>query len=874
MKQRTGNEIRQLFLTYFEQQGHMVEPGASLIPHNDPTLLWINSGVAALKKYFDGSVKPKSNRICNAQKSIRTNDIENVGKTARHHTFFEMLGNFSIGDYFKEEAITFAWTFLTDENWIGFPKEKMYITIHPDDTEAYRIWTTIIGVSPSRILKSEENYWQIGEGPSGPNTEIYYDRGEAYDPEGIGEPLFFEERENERYLEVWNVVFSQYDAKEGVARKEFKELPQKNIDTGMGLERLVSIVQNVPTNFDTDLFTPMIRKTEALAVKPYSKETRMSYCVIADHVRTVTFALADGALFSNEGRGYVLRRILRRAVRYARKIGIQGVFMDQLVPVVVDTMKEFYGYLEEKTSYIQKLVKAEEERFIATLNEGEKLMMDVIEAQTSKVIDGAVAFKMYDTYGFPLELTVEMANEHGYEVDEAGFHQEMEQQRQRARDARDEGESMSSQAIDLMNFTTASTFLGYETLRAEGTVIGLFKQGVKVEELTDEGEVIFDQTPFYAESGGQVADHGVLSKEGAMALVSDVRKAPHKQHLHKVLVKQGSIRMGDRFTLQVDVELRNAIKANHSVTHLLQAALRQVVGTHIGQAGSYVCDEYMRFDFTHFEKVKEEQLAEIEQIVNREIAKHLDVQTQLMNIEAAKTSGAMALFDEKYEDEVRVVSMGSFSKELCGGTHVSNTAEIGVFKLQSEESIGSGIRRITGTTAYHAYEEFKSLETTLSEIASSLKMTSLDGVEKKVATMLQEFAALRKEYAQLQSQLITLKANEYLAQKEMIGEVPSIFLTVSNMNVEDMKSLASTLKEKAGSLVVVLTSIQDGAATFVVGVTKDLNPKLHAGNLVKELAAMCDGRGGGRDDLAQAGGKDSSKVAAAIEQLKQKLLTA
>ncbi len=871
MKQRTGNEIRQLFLTYFEQQGHMVEPGASLIPHNDPTLLWINSGVAALKKYFDGSVKPKSNRICNAQKSIRTNDIENVGKTARHHTFFEMLGNFSIGDYFKEEAIAFAWTFLTDENWIGFPKDKMYITIHPDDSEAYRIWTTKMGVSPSRILKSEENYWQIGEGPSGPNTEIYYDRGEAYDPEGIGEPLFFEERENERYLEVWNVVFSQYDAKEGVDRKEFKELPQKNIDTGMGLERLVSIVQNVPTNFDTDLFTPMIRKTEALAAKPYSAETRMSYCVIADHVRTVTFALADGALFSNEGRGYVLRRILRRAVRYARKIGIQGVFMDQLVPVVVDTMKEFYGYLEEKTSYIQKLVKAEEERFIATLNEGEKLMMDVIAAQTSKLIDGAVAFKMYDTYGFPLELTVEMANEHGYDVDEAGFHLEMEQQRQRARDARDEGESMSSQAIDLMNFTAASTFLGYETLRAEGTVIGLFKQGVKVEELTDEGEVIFDQTPFYAESGGQVADHGVLSNEGTMALVSDVRKAPHKQHLHKVSVKQGSIRMGDRFALQVDEDLRNAIKANHSVTHLLQAALRQVVGTHIGQAGSYVCDAYMRFDFTHFEKVKDEQLAAIEQIVNREIAKHLDVQTQLMNIEAAKTSGAMALFDEKYEDEVRVVSMGSFSKELCGGTHVSNTAEIGVFKLQSEESIGSGIRRITGTTAYHAYEEFKGLETTLSEIASSLKMTSLDGVDKKVAALLQDFAALRKEHAQLQSQLITLKANEYLAQKEMIGTVPSIFLTLSNMNVEDMKSLASTLKEKAGSLVVVLTSIQDGAVTFVVGVTKDLNPKLHAGSLVKELAAMCDGRGGGRDDLAQAGGKDSSKAAAAIEQLKQKL---
>lgn len=872
MKHRTGNEIRSLFLQYFEEHGHMIEPGASLIPHNDPTLLWINSGVAALKKYFDGSVKPKSNRICNAQKSIRTNDIENVGKTARHHTFFEMLGNFSIGDYFKQEAIPFAWNFLTDEKWIGFDKEKMYVTVHPDDEEAYEIWTKKIGLDPRRILKSEENYWQIGEGPSGPNTEIYYDRGPAFDPQGIGEELFFKEMENDRYLEVWNVVFSQYDAKDGVERKDFKELPQKNIDTGMGLERLVCIVQDAQTNFDTDLFTPYIDKTQTLAAKPYSAETKMSYCVIADHIRTVTFALADGALFSNEGRGYVLRRLLRRAVRYARKIGINGVFLDQIVPVVVANMKGFYSYLEEKTEYIQKLVRAEEERFIATLSDGEKLLLDVMGRQKETTIDGATAFKMYDTYGFPLELTVEMAQEHGFGVDEAGFAQEMEKQRERARNAREDMESMSSQAIDLMNFETPSTFLGYEITSALGVVTGLFQNGVQVNELSGDGEIIFDQTPFYAESGGQVGDTGMMIGECWSANVLDVKKAPHKQHLHKVATTSGVLHVGDTVSLQVDVARRNAIRANHSATHLLQKALQMVVGEHISQAGSYVSDEYMRFDFTHFEKVKEDQLAKIENIVNREIARHLDVATDVMNIDEAKQSGATALFDEKYEDVVRVVTMGDFSRELCGGTHVSNTAEIGIFKLQSEESIGSGIRRIVGKTSLGAYEEFKSLEETLNQLANSLKMNSLEGIEKKLSGLVNDLALMRKENAKLHSQMLALQANELVDQKQAINGIPVLTLQVDAMDVNDMKTLANTLKEKAGSLLVVLYSIEQGAVTFVVGVTKDLNGRgLHAGNIVKEMAALCDGRGGGREDLAQAGGKDATKVSLALSSLKDNI---
>lgn len=511
MKQLTGNQIRQMFLDYFKSKGHMVEPGASLIPHNDPTLLWINAGVAALKKYFDGSVKPDSPRICNAQKSIRTNDIENVGKTARHHTFFEMLGNFSIGDYFKEEAIPFAWEFLTSEEWIGFPKEKLYISVYTDDEDAYRIWTEVCGVDPSHILKTADNFWEIGEGPGGPDSEIFFDRGPAYDPEGLGEKLFFEELENDRYIEVWNVVFSQYDCKPELDRKDYKELPHKNIDTGMGLERLVSLVQEGETNFDTDLFLPIIHAAEAFSTHPYDGEYKMAYRVIADHIRTVTFALADGALFANEGRGYVLRRVLRRAVRFGKKLQIEGAFMYKLVPVVYEVMKDFYPYIGEKLEHIAKLVKAEEERFHATLSDGEKLMMEVITSASTKKIDGATAFKLYDTYGFPFELTLEVAQEHGFAVDKEGFDQEMEKQRERARNARDAAQSMSSQSADLMDFTQESTFIGYDHVSCEAKVIALFKDGERVDHLYDGGDIMLDTTVFYAESGGQVGDTGWMN---------------------------------------------------------------------------------------------------------------------------------------------------------------------------------------------------------------------------------------------------------------------------------------------------------------------------------------------------------------------------
>lgn len=873
MKQLTGNEIRQMFLDYFKKNGHMIEPGASLVPHNDPTLLWINAGVAALKKYFDGSVKPDSPRIANAQKSIRTNDIENVGKTARHHTFFEMLGNFSIGDYFKSEAIHFAWEFLTSSEYIGFEKDRLYITVYKDDQEAYDIWTKECGVDPSHLLRTEGNFWQIGEGPCGPDTEIFYDRGEKYDPEGLGERAFFEELENDRYIEVWNVVFSQFDGKEGVDRKDYKELPQKNIDTGMGLERLTCLIQDGETNFDTDLFLPLIHATEAYTDMKYSDpNNKMAYRVIADHIRTVTFALADGALFSNEGRGYVLRRVLRRAVRFGKKLKIEDSFMYKLVPVVYEIMKDFYPYLEEKLEYIAKLVKVEEERFHTTLTDGEKLLMDVMEAnKDSKMIDGKTAFKLYDTYGFPMELTMEIAQESGYTVDKAGFDEEMNKQRERARNAREDAESMSSQSADLMNFTKESTFIGYDERMCKANVIGLFKDGHKVEQLDDEGDVIFDTTVFYAESGGQVGDCGNIEGEVTAKVVNTI-KAPHKQHLHHVVMEKGSLRIGSQVTLSVDNAKRDVITRNHSCTHLLQSALKNIVGTHIQQAGSYVNHEYLRFDFTHFEKVSEEQLKQIEELVNQYIAGHYAVTKVEMPIEEAKKSGATALFDEKYGDIVRVVTMGDVSKEFCGGCHVNNTQEIGLCKIISEESIGSGVRRITAKTGYEAYKEFAEEETTLKNISSNLKLKGIAKVEEKVVQMLNEMATLKKELATLQNEMFTLKAKELKAEIKECNGKNVLIKRLDGADANALKDIVSSLKSETENIVVFFGSVVDEKVVFVAGADKlAISSGIKCGDLVKEAAAVCDGKGGGRPDLAQSGGKDIHRIDEALELVKNKL---
>lgn len=869
MKNLTGNQVRQMFLDYFQSKGHMIEPGASLIPHNDPTLLWINAGVAALKKYFDGSEKPACNRIANAQKSIRTNDIENVGKTARHHTFFEMLGNFSIGDYFKEEAIPFAWEFLTSPEWIGFDKDKLYISVYTDDAQAYRIWTEVCHVDPSHILKTDDNFWEIGEGPGGPDSEIFYDRGEKYDPEGIGEKLFFEEMENDRYIEVWNVVFSQYDCNPAIDRKEYKELPQKNIDTGMGLERLVSIIQGGETNFDTDLFLPIIHATEEMTNVKY-EDNKMAYRVIADHIRTVTFALSDGALFDNAGRGYVLRRILRRAVRYGKKIGIDHSFMYKLVYIVSDIMKEFYDYLPEKADYVSGLVKKEEEAFHKTLSHGEKLLNQMLEKTSHHTLNGEDAFKLYDTYGFPLELTVEIAEESGYTVDEEGFKLAMKAQQDRARNARGDLESMSSQKPDLMAFDTPSEFV-YNPEPIQAKVIATFVDGVKCQQIDTKGEIILDTTTFYAEMGGQCADTGTMSNDTTTLNVTYVSKAPHQQHLHVVEVEKGNVKVGDTFTLYVDTQKRLLVQNNHTATHLLQKALKNVLGNHVMQSGSYVDDERLRFDFTHPQKMTEQEIRRVEDEVNAQIFAGLQVNIAHMSKDEATESGAMALFDEKYGDVVRVVSVGDYSKELCGGCHVSNSSQIGLFKIESEESVGSGVRRIEAVTSKKAYASLKKNEETIQTLSDILKLKNKNDIIAKMNQFVEEAQEVKKQRDQYLDKLNSLEAKEKTKNIEEINGIEFLFVE-DNKDAQTSKQMTFELRDQLNHGMVVVVSEYEGKVSYFVGLTANLVKEGYkAGEFVKMINTVTGGRGGGKPDFAQGGCASLDHIQEAISQIKHSI---
>lgn len=868
MKQLTGNQTRQMFLDYFKKQGHMIEPGASLIPHNDPTLLWINAGVAALKKYFDGTEKPACNRIANAQKSIRTNDIENVGKTARHHTFFEMLGNFSIGDYFKREAIHFAWEFLTSEEWIGMDKDKLYITVYTDDEDAYNIWTKECGVDPSHMWKTADNFWEIGEGPGGPDSEIFYDRGEAFDPDHIGIKLFHDDMENDRYVEVWNIVFSQFDCNPAIDRKDYKELPHKNIDTGMGLERLVSIIQGGETNFDTDLFLPLIHHAETLANVKY-EDNKMAYRVIADHIRTVTFALSDGAMFDKAGRGYVLRRILRRAVRYGRQIGIEGPFLYKLVDTVVDMMKEFYDYLPAKADMVKAAVKKEEEAFAKTLNQGEKRIQNFMANAKDKTIDGKTAFMLYDTYGFPFELTVEIASEKGFTVDHDGFDEEMKAQQERARAARGDLESFGSQKADLMDFDEPSTFT-YDKTPIEAKVIALFKDGVKCDEITDEGEVIFDKTTFYAEMGGQVADTGVIKNAQGEAQVENVLRAPNGQHLHFVKTNT-PIHVGDTFTLYIDTVKRQYTENNHTATHLLDAALKQILGDHVAQAGSYCDDKGLRFDFTHPAKMSEEELKAVEALVNEKIFAGIPVETKEMPKDEAIKEGAIALFDEKYGDIVRVVKVGDFSAELCGGTHAPNSSRVGLFKITNETSVGSGVRRIEAVTSFEAYKALKHEEEVVNEVAAALKLKNKKDVTEKVAELVEQEAADRKEIEKLTSQLNSLEAKAKMNDVEEVNGVKFLYEHVEK-NTKEAKQLVFDYRDSLGSGVIFVTSTFEGKNSYFIGVTKDLNEKgVKAGDLVKAINPILNGRGGGKPDIAQGGAPTLDAIEDAKAAVKAKL---
>ena len=869
MKKLTGNEIRLMWLEFFKSKGHHVEKGASLIPYKDPSLLWINSGVAALKKYMDGSEVPPSRRITNVQKSIRTNDMDNVGFTSRHHTFFEMLGNFSIGDYFRKEVIEWAFEILTSPKYFDMPKDKLYMTYNPMDKEAHDCWLKQ-GVEEDHLIPLEGNYWEIGEGPAGPNTEVFFDRGEKYDPNHLGIKLLKEEIENDRYIEIWGIVFSQYNAQPGTPRSEYKELPSKNIDTGAGLERITSVLQETPSNFETDLFLPIIKETEKNASKPYAEGFYTPYRVIADHIRAVTFALSDGEVFSNEGRGYVLRRLVRRAMRFAKKIGIDKPFLYTLVPTVINKYKDFYPELCEKEAYISRILKVEEEKFIKTLNSGETLLREIIEGKNE--LSGKDAFKLYDTFGFPIDLTKLICKENNVKVDEVGFEKEMDKQKERARNARSGEQSMHKQSKDLLEFTEPSKFTYYEGPRPlEAKVIGIFKDGNKANELVDEGEIILSQTNFYAESGGEVADKGELSNKQTLLSVYNVQKAPNKQNLHFVKVLKGSVKVGDVLELHLNIEDRELIKRNHSATHLLQTALNRVLGDHIKQAGSFVSSEYMRFDFTHFEKINESQLRQIEEEVNRLIAKSIPSDIRVLPLEEAQKLGAKAFFSEKYGKEVRVVQFGEDSMEFCGGCHVKNTSDIGVFVIESEESIASGVRRIQGRSSIGAYELLKSREDILNSVTKECGASSIHETNDKLKAILAESARLAKENEALQAKIASMNAKNLVSEFFEFKGYHVFNKYIENATMENINAIGDELKTKFEDYVILLIGGNEGAlpvACFVGGKALTNNK---AGDLVKLISMTLGGSGGGRPNMANGRGKNKGLIDEAFNKFKENI---
>ncbi|MDN3208261.1 alanine--tRNA ligase [Enterococcus faecalis] len=880
MKELTSSQVRQMYLDFFKSKGHSVEPSASLVPVNDPTLLWINSGVATLKKYFDGSVVPENPRITNAQKSIRTNDIENVGKTARHHTMFEMLGNFSIGDYFKNEAIHWAWEFLTGAEWLAFDPEKLYVTVYPKDTEAKRIWRDEVGLSEDHIIDVEDNFWDIGAGPSGPDTEIFYDRGEEFLDIPEDDPENYPGGENERYLEIWNLVFSEFNH---TPEDTYEPLPHKNIDTGMGLERVVSIIQDAPTNFETDLFMPIIHAVEALGTNVKygdAPQTDVSFKVIADHIRALSFAIGDGALPSNEGRGYVLRRLLRRAVMHGKKLGINEAFLYKLVPVVGEIMVSYYPEVLQQKDFIEKVVRTEEERFHETINEGLSMLNEVIkEVKDAKgdTLDGKIIFKLYDTFGFPVELTEEVAEDEGLKVDHAGFETEMEVQRERARSARSKETSMGVQSALLTDIKVESKFVGYTELTHDSELFVIIQGDALVNEASaGTAELIFAETPFYAEMGGQIADRGYVKNTAGevVANVVDVKKAPNGQFLHKVEVL-APLAEGQIYQLQVDERMRTRILKNHTATHLLHRALKDVLGEHANQAGSLVAPGHLRFDFTHFGQVTSEELARMEAIVNEKIWEAIPVVTIETDIDTAKNMGAMALFGEKYGKEVRVVNIGDYSIELCGGTHVANTEDIGIFKIVSESGIGAGVRRIEAVTSKEAYQLLQEEERQLKEIATLVKSPQLKEVVTKTEQLQQQLRDLQKENEQLAGKLANQQAGDIFKDVKDINGVRYIAAQVNVKDMNQLRQLADQWKQKELSDVLVLATAQDEKVSLLAAMTKDMNGKgLKAGDLIKAIAPKVGGGGGGRPDMAQAGGKNPAGIADALAEVENWLANA
>lgn len=863
MKAYGVNELRKMFLEFFESKGHLKMNSFSLVPHGDKSLLLINSGMAPLKPYFTGQEIPPRKRVTTCQKCIRTGDIENIGKTARHGTFFEMLGNFSFGDYFKHEAIAWSWEFLTKV--VGLDENRLYPSIYLDDDEAFDIWNKEIGISSDRIFRfgKEDNFWEHGAGPCGPCSEIYYDRGEKY---GCGKPGCTVGCECDRYMEIWNNVFTQFN---GDGEGNYTELENKNIDTGMGLERLAVVVQDVDSLFDVDTVKAIRDKVCQVANVTYKVDpkTDMSIRLITDHIRSVTFMTSDGIIPSNEGRGYVLRRLLRRAARHGRLLGIQGKFLAELSKTVISESKDGYPELEDKKDYILKVLTIEEEKFNKTIDQGLSILADMEEAlvkEGKKTLSGDDAFKLYDTYGFPIDLTKEILEEKGFTIDEEGFKKAMQIQRETARSARAVTNYMGADAsvYDEIDAAITSKFVGYDRISHASKITVLTTET----ELTDEivggqtATIIVDETPFYATMGGQSADTGIITKDGAKFEVEDTIKLKGGKVGHVGTVVEGSFKVGDEVTLTIDEEKRNNTGKNHSATHLLQKALRTVLGSHVEQAGSLVTENHLRFDFTHFSAMTKEEIAKVEAIVNAEIAKNLPVVTDVMSIEDAKKSGAMALFGEKYGESVRVVSMGDFSKELCGGTHVSNTGVISVFKILSETGIAAGVRRIEAITGNAVFEYYKNIEEELHQAAKTAK-TDAAGLVKKIETLMDELKAAQSENEKLKAKLANNSLGDVMNQVVEVKGVKVLATKVADVDMNGLRNLGDQLKEKLGEGVILLASALDGKVNLIAMATDGAMAKgAHAGNLIKEVAAIVGGGGGGRPNMAQAGGKNPAGI--------------
>lgn len=868
------NQLRKMFLEFFESKGHLALKSFSLVPHNDKSLLLINSGMAPLKPYFTGQEIPPRKRVTTCQKCIRTGDIENVGKTARHGTFFEMLGNFSFGDYFKEEAIQWTWEFLTEV--VGLDPDRLYPSVYVDDDEAFEIWNKKMGIPAERIFKfgKEDNFWEHGSGPCGPCSEVYYDRGEKY---GCGKPDCTVGCDCDRYMEIWNDVFTQFD---NDGNGNYSELEQKNIDTGMGLERLASVVQDVDSIFDVDTIKALRDHVCRLAEKEYGKEYNddVSIRVITDHIRSVTFMISDGIMPSNEGRGYVLRRLLRRACRHGRLLGIHKGFLPELAQTVIEGSKDGYPELEEKKEFILKVITKEEEQFNKTIDQGLGILSDLIEkleAEGKKTLAGEDAFRLYDTYGFPLDLTKEILEEKEIGVDEEGFQKCMEVQRKKARDAREVTNYMGADVTvyESIDPSVTSTFVGYDNLTYESDVAVLTTETELVDALSDgeKGTIFVNETPFYATSGGQEADTGYIRTADGEFRVEDTVKLLGGKIGHIGVVTKGMIKTGDKVTLEVDAKKRALSARNHSATHLLQKALRTVLGTHVEQAGSSVNEDRLRFDFTHFSAMTPEELQKVEDMVNEKIREALPVVVKNMPIEEAKKTGAQALFGEKYGDIVRVVNMSDFSIEFCGGTHVSNTSEIMAFKIISETGVAAGVRRIEALTSEGLMKYYNDLEEKLKNAAHLLKATP-DNLADKITHMMSENKALHSEVESLKSRMAQDAVGDVMDQVKEVKGVKLLAAEVDGVDMNGLRDLGDQLKEKLGEGVVVLASANDGKVSLMATATDGaMKMGAHAGNLVKGIAGCVGGGGGGRPNMAQAGGKNPAGIKDALAKAEEVL---